>query len=376
VLEEGRRAILAWSRTVDETLLQLTAATPGGLPTPPGKGARSAENAAYLRTLTPEQLALVAGKDGLSADLRDQANRILLDRERADLRNRIAAERAEAKAAVGPGGDARRLTSTRAADELQRKLDALDALSTRIRPRAADDDAGYFLLDYNSAGDGRAVVATHNPDTAANVATFVPGADTDLRTLPGTIDRIDTLHQAAGRSGSPSTSVIAWLDYDSPSGLEVGGNKYANDAAKDLDSFQHGLRTSHVGPESHNTVVGHSYGALVAGTAARQETLPIDDFVSVAGTGAGASHARDLNLPIDHVWATEATADNVADLGRFLGGNRPDPFGDAFEAQQFVSDAPVPLPIDAHSQAFYDHPQNTGLNNLGEIIAGRTPSHR
>jgi hypothetical protein len=58
------------------------------------------------------------------------------------------------------------------------------------------------------------------------------------------------------------------------------------------------------------------------------------------------------------VWATEATADDLGDWGRF------------------VSDAPVPFPIDAHSQYFYNDPRNTGLNNLGDIIAGRTPSHR
>ena len=252
----AQEMVLAWQQGVDEAFQRqsnLLAPFGGPLPTPPPKGATPQQYAAYLSTLNEEQLRIVAGKDGFAAELRDQANRMLLERERERLRAEIARERAEADAAVGPGGDAERLTSDFHADQLQTTLTRLDKLAERIGGRTPGDDNGYFLLGYDSAGDGRAVVATHNPDTAANVATFVPGADTDLDPghFRGTIDRIDALHAAATRADpGSSTSVIAWLDYDSPPGLLVGFDGYANDAQEDLDSFQHGLRTSHIGEQS------------------------------------------------------------------------------------------------------------------------------
>lgn len=376
--ELGRAAVLGWQRTVDEAWQRAQQpAAAGDLPTPPPKGATPQQHADYLRSLTDEQLRTVAGRDGLAADLRDQANRMILGRERDGLRTEIAALRAKAKAAVGPGGDAERLTSSFRADQLQGTLNTLDGLANRIGDRAPGDDAGRFLLDYDSAGDGRAIVATHNPDTAANVATLIPGASTTLGTFDGTVARTDALHGAATRAGSPSTSVVAWLDYDAPEPYLVGGDIYARDASDELDSFQDGLRASHLGAPSHNTVVGHSYGALVAGIADHDTTLAVDDLVSAGGTGLGVRNAEELAIAPDHVWATEAGTDNVADVGRALNG-RVDAVAPEFGARVFASDAPVPLPSEPHSQYFDDTPDhsNTGLNNIGDIIAGRKPSPR
>jgi alpha/beta hydrolase family protein len=374
-VDSGRAAVLGWQRTVHETWQQVRSSD---VPPPPPKGASPQQHAEYLRTLTDEQLRAVAGRDGLAAELRDQANRMLLNRERDRLRAQI-------DAAGGPGAFRVR--------ELVQTLGKLDRLAARIGERAPGDDNGYFLLHYDTTGeapsrDGEVIVALHNPDTAANVATFVPGATTALDGFDGTINRIDALHGAATRAGSPSTSVIAWLDYDAPDLVNVGYDRYATDASAELDSFQDGLRASHLGNPSHNTVVGHSYGALVAGIADRDTTLAVDDLVSAGGTGLGVDHANDLHVAPDHVWATEATGDNasgedvVADVGRGLGLGRPnaaDPnfYGPGLSGQAFESDAPVQLPSGPHSQYFDDTPdhRNPGLENIGDIIAGRRPSH-
>ena len=68
-------------------------------------------------------------------------------------------------------------------------------------------------------------------------------------------------------------SVTTWMGYDSPMNVftDAPSTSYAHDGAPALDSFQAGLRASHVdvaaaGP-SVNTVIGHSYGSTLVGAA-------------------------------------------------------------------------------------------------------------
>lgn len=390
MLADGRAAVLGWQQTVEAAwqrnsdlltpqALQAPpgplgpATPPGEIPAPPPKGATAEQYAAYLRSLNEEQLRTVANKDGFAAELRDQANRVLLGRDRERLRADIARERA-----AGNSADA---------DALQDRLNRLDVVAQQIRERPPGENNGYFLLGYDPAEDGRAIIARNNPDTAKNVATLVPGATTALdEHFGGTIRRIDALHDAAARAESPSTSVIAWLDYDAPEVNEVPFDSNANNASRDLDAFQDGLRASHIGERSHNTVVGHSYGALVAGITDRDHGLDVDELVSAGGVGLGVDRAADLQIAEGNVWATEVTADNVdgedstADVGRGHGWLRTDPTAPSFGAQEqvFESDAPVSLGNDTHGQYLTDTPdhRNPGLNNIGDIIAGKPPSHR
>ena len=68
-------------------------------------------------------------------------------------------------------------------------------------------------------------------------------------------------------------SVTTWMGYDPPMNVftDAPSTSYAHNGAPALDSFQAGLRASHVdvaaaGP-SVNTVIGHSYGSTLVGAA-------------------------------------------------------------------------------------------------------------
>ncbi|HEV7980258.1 alpha/beta hydrolase [Amycolatopsis sp.] len=74
-------------------------------------------------------------------------------------------------------------------------------------------------MGVDSNDDGKAILAKGNPDTATNVASYVPGTTSDLATFGDEASRGDIMHAAAERAGSPSTSVITWLEYDAPDGL-------------------------------------------------------------------------------------------------------------------------------------------------------------
>jgi pimeloyl-ACP methyl ester carboxylesterase len=254
---------------------------------------------------------------------------------------------------------------------------ALAALAHRLE-RSEPDRA--YLVALDPAGDGRAVVAVGDPDRAAHVVTGVPGAGSDLGDIGGLLARTDRVSAAAG-AGERVSSVL-WLGYDAPEFLGAAGVGSAREGADDLDRFQEGLRATAVGPPAHHTVVGHSYGSLVVGTAARDHHLPVDDVVFVGSPGAGVDRATQLGLPGEHVWASTARFDLIRATA--LADRRPewfdgdvsedrwhgaDPGDHRFGGRTFTS-APGHWynPVAAHS-AYFDE-GSVSLSTLGAITRG------
>lgn len=249
-------------------------------------------------------------------------------------------------------------------------------------------DLPKYLLSIDD--QGRGAIALNNPDNATNVATFVPGTGSELSKINSDVSRCEALLRettsaqqealAKGQSvAGGSTSVVVWYGYNAPPTIpEAGLDKFADDGAPRLDSFQDGLRASHDGAPSHNTIVGHSYGSTVVGTAASGDgSLAVDDLVFVGSPGANVDgDVRDLKLdgisPDDvhaHVYATAAAWDPVPRIGDAAaewvhGWNPADP---DFGATVFTSDPGSPG-MQVHSD--YWEEGNPSLQNQGRIIAG------
>ncbi|OLE28064.1 MAG: hypothetical protein AUG44_08485 [Actinobacteria bacterium 13_1_20CM_3_71_11] len=309
---------------------------------------------AQRRTLLDRHPELVGDLDGVPATDRDVANRVRLARLLAD-----------------PG------TPHRA---------GLLAIGARLD--AAGPDRAY-LLGLSTDGSGRAIVALGDPDTADNVVTSVPGLGGRLDHVADELARIDHL-SAAARHTAPheSTSVIAWLGYDAPDTLVQAADKgRAVGAESALHRFQAGLRATHRGSASHNTVIGLSYGSTVVGFTGHALGLAADDVVLIGSPGVGVAHATDLGLNPAHVWASTARHDvinaaaspvqpGLPPLLRPLFGEHtehlwygPSPAGYAFGAHVFSS-APgrATDPVGTHT-AYFD-PGNPALTNMADIAVG------
>jgi hypothetical protein len=333
----------------------------------------------------------VRNLDGVPATVRDSLNRAALDRE-IDTAN--AALKADQNQGYNPytgggggvpdGGDS----------GLRDRVNGMTALRDRLNGGGPPT----FLLELDTAADGKGVVATGNPDTAANVTTYVPGTMADLNSITGDVHRADVMYDAAQAAGSPSTSVITWVGYDAPDELyNAGSESYADGGKADLQTFQDGLRATHIGPVSHNTVLGHSYGTTTIGHAARDGGLNADDLVFVASPGVGVDQAGQLHLDgvdqahvAEHVHSTTAVNDMIhitngeVNPGPYQPGGPltsdhdialgPDPADPAFDGDVFASAPGTPGPTGrlspaAHSE--YWDPGNPALTTIGDIIAGR-----
>jgi Alpha/beta hydrolase len=234
---------------------------------------------AQRRWLVQHEASLVGRLDGVPAESRDQANRLLLEDQRAGLE-----ERRSELLARRP----RTLAVIRDLVRLGRTLDGIDAIRDRL---AAGTGPRAYLLALDASGDGRAVVAVGNPDRADNVLTYVPGMTSDLPGVGGELNRTDAMapdfiHEAM-RAGQ------------------------AHDAGPALHRFQEGLRATHDGPPAHQAVLGHSYGSLVVGATARDYGLAADSLVFVGSPGVGVDHAGQLGVPPSRVWSSTAYDDVI-----------------------------------------------------------------
>ncbi|MEV4612557.1 alpha/beta hydrolase [Kitasatospora sp. NPDC049258] len=324
-------------------------------------GTDPAACAAWWAALTPDQrrshLALHPAElgrlDGLPSAVRDQANRLVLDQRLDELQ-----QGGPSTFGLTDAGYNERVAALKA---IKLKLDQGDG---------APEPHRLFLLGLDPEGDGRAVVATGDPDRARHTAVFVPGTGTVLAGVPGQIDHIRRLQGAAEASAGPGepVAVVSWLGYDAP---EWGNGSVARTgrgdaAAEPLRRFTAGLGAARGGgPPGHTTVIGHSYGCYAVGAAARGGSgLGADEIIALAGPGMGVDRASALQLDPAHVWVGTARDDGIQAVAGTVFGAEPQsrPFG----ARR--------IEVDTSGHSGYWEPGSESLRNQGRIIAGRPPS--
>ena len=169
-------------------------------------------------------------------------------------------------------------------------------------PYATWVDDGRQFLEFDRAR-GTAVEAVGDLAHATRIAVLVPGVDTELadfdRGLGGVTRRAPAWQARAlvaelhATDPSARVAVVAWLGYRTPSGmgLDAIGEGRARAGAAALVAFVDALTARYSG--AHVTLVGHSYGAIVAGLAAPH--LPqVRDLVTLGAPGMGVDRAADL----------------------------------------------------------------------------------
>ncbi|MFI5757338.1 alpha/beta hydrolase [Streptomyces sp. NPDC051569] len=317
--------------------------------------ALSPEERREYATLYPRE---IGATDGLPTTVRDDANRTALTQELNAIEE----------------GDPKALYPGASQDELNQRQHNLQLLRDRIEQGdSAPPGKELYVLGYDSEGEGRAIIAMGNPDTADHTGVLVPGTNTTMDSVPGQLTRLGKLQDAAGRNepDGGSVAMVSWLGYDAPEASatdfnSVGGTGRAHDAAPDLRQFVEGTRASHEGPPSHTTVLGHSYGSTVVGAAAAGgQGLGADDVLVVGSPGMTVDRASDLQMDPDHVWAGGAKDDGVIDWASdlTLGDN---PLEEPFGGRNFT--------VDTSGHSGYWDEGSASLDNQGKIIAGVPPA--
>lgn len=318
---------------------------------------------------------LIGSADGVPADARDQANRLLLE---GDL-DILSAKQEDG---VITGDEELVLRNAHRTQEgLAHAADYRDPLGRQ---------PGGQLWLYDPAafdGDGRIGIVVGDLDTAEDVAVRVPGITNDADDIPKLTSEAIALHESATYHGSDSVASLIWLGYDTPESFadkatltegraEDGGARLADDISGILASR---------GDDPHLTVIGHSYGSTtVAHAASAGSGIDADEVVLVGspGAGGGNDHASDLTVgnPDADVWVGRNSRDAVTylgdegtvDLGTLFGaGLGRNPAEDTFGATRFEAEDPGKgyyVGIDQHGHYF--DPDTESLANMGRIVVG------
>jgi pimeloyl-ACP methyl ester carboxylesterase len=172
------------------------------------------------------------------------------------------------------------------------------------------------------------------------------------------------------------TAAVMWLGYDAPDAIPAAvGDGSAGGAVADLSRFQTGLRTTHEGPASHHTVLGHSYGSTAIGHTALRSGVDADALIFVGSPGVDADHAGDLTgdvagVPPGQVWATRAEHDIIRRVPEWNWLHGTDPTRGDFGARVFTSDSGDPGNEFATHSAYWD-PDNAARRNIAYIVTGQ-----
>lgn len=335
----------------------------------PGSGAvlcRQAspeEAAAYWAALSPAERAaviqqypdVIGATDGLPAGARDEANRILLQRDLAL-----------------PDGDPRR-----------ENAETVSASLTRIETEHFDPRTGQpveaQLLIYDpeaDSGDGRAAIVIGDADTADNVAFVVPGITNQVSTMPDQTGDGWNVYREAREGAAPdeTTAVVVWSGYDEPDDQwaeATATQDRADDGGALLAASYNGLMVSRT-DDPYTTVIGHSYGSTVVSYAVTKYDIHPDNVVFIGSPGAGQADNADDLYPSD-VWVGLASTDNV-DHSSVVTDLGTDPADDAFGATQFQAEV-VNKDDGASGSVAGDHSRyladnSESLYNITSIIVG------
>ncbi|GGR66602.1 hypothetical protein GCM10010252_00280 [Streptomyces aureoverticillatus] len=369
------------------------------MPQPPSKGDPKA-NAEWWKGLDADEKAAwiamrpdsVGNLDGLPSTVRDEANRMVLAEARGNAQVEYETwlkknpEPARYTDYINP------MTGTimkgvkvdnpawekweEARKNAHKSIDGMDAIQRRFdasgfksAPDSTKSLPEAYLLGFSTEGDGRAIVANGNPDTADHQAVYVPGTSAELGKAEGDINRaVKVWNSADGLAGGKSVSTITWIGYDAPDTVEKDApfEHYAYDGAPAFNRFLDGLGASHTGEtEPHRTVIGHSYGSTLIGAAAETGRLNADDVVFAGSPGVKVSGADEMDVPKGHVWNEEAKGDVVPDMGRFGhgGGIFIVPSDPIFGANQMLTDT------EGHS-GYWDE-KSMSLLNQARVVAGQ-----
>ena len=345
---------------------------------------------ALFRTLSPDdarRLVLLhpslGGVDGVPADDRIAANRVLVAVALADRQEQLALLERRRDRLVDdwqPWNDDD-LDGT-AADAAARVAfyESLLSEPTSVLGRRPDEPAtvhGHQVLLFSDDGDGAfAELWGRLDDRTADVGVLVPGTGTDITDV-GRFSEDRVLRFAAERS-SGDLAMVAWMGGDLPDSVlrDAPFRDYAESLGPRLRDFTYGLD---VPDRADVTVAGHSYGGAVVGVAER-EGLLADRVLHIesAGAGHGVVDVDDYAHPEVARYSMTAPGDPIAltqgvEVGTTGHGADPDRLSGVVRLETGRVDAGDPRSDlvegpGSHSGVF--DPASTAWRNMYEVFTG------
>lgn len=253
---------------------------------------------------------LIGNLDGVPFSVRNRANTLELNRTISDMETQL-------KGHLGKGV---RL-------QMQRSLQTLRSVQKAATTPAGGASRSLVILDVS--GETRAAIAVGDLATARFVSYLVPGMYFSVEEqVVDWAKTADTLYaeqkQWLRRSfgcracaGTPGVATVAWIGYQTPQLLNVGGLQLATEGSDYLEHALDGIRALRSGDEPYVTIMAHSYGSTAALMALERHTVAVDALALLGSPGSDAQSVTDLNVANNNVYVGQAGFDPVVHTAFF-----------------------------------------------------------
>lgn len=227
------------------------------------------------------------------------------------------------------------------------------------------------LLAFDPRSSGYVTEVFGDLASADQIGVLVPGVGWDLdkimtRTSAAKANPIRGAEalQAEMQRLKPGvrTAIVVWLGYDPPAGIDrvAARSERAIQGVPGLVRFVNDLPAA-----AKITLIGHSYGSVVAGRAVSGMGGKVSDLVALASPGMDVGSVADLGTKA-RVWAARTEDDPIGltphlRVGGY--GHESDPVTPDFGAKVFGTGS-------AHGHGDYYLPGTESLTNVARIILG------
>lgn len=243
-------------------------------------------------------------------------------------------------------------------------------------------------------GRGKAAIAIGNPDWARNTAVIVPGTGSSVKSgwLAGGRNDAAVLYDQSALADPDSTSVIAWMGYETPDSFtdpDIGNTTLARQGGNLLAADVNGLGVTHNGP-ANITVIGHSYGSTTVADAFANSGMHANNAILLGSPGTDlARSAADFQLPEGgHVYVGAASSDPITwvpqlgstaqnylndKLGDLVGASAGlgfDPAADSFGSIRFHAEVPGADGLNPADHSYYYTVGSESLRAMTDIVTG------
>ncbi|MFF1878800.1 alpha/beta hydrolase [Leifsonia sp. NPDC058230] len=265
---------------------------------------------------------VIGNLEGVPYSVRGRANLIDLSRTIADTDRRLE---------TGTGRAAR--------IELRQKLTALENVQTALKKK---DGVKRTLVSLDTSIDAKASIVIGDLSTAEYVSVLVPGMYMSVgeqivdwaKTAQNLYDQQTSMLRRVlgprGGQGTPGVATVAWIGYQTPVLMNIGGMKLANEGADSLERTLEGIQSLRQADPPYLSVFAHSYGSTAALLALERHTVTVDALALMGSPGSDAQSVAALSVRDGNVFVAQATLDPVAHSA-FFGS---DPGSPSYGAQR------------------------------------------
>ena len=206
--------------------------------------------------------------------------------------------------------------------ELKRKLTALDNVEKALTKH---DGVTRTLVALDTSDDAKASIVVGDLATAKYVSVLVPGMYMSVgeqivdwsRVAQDLHDQqagwLKRLHGSRGSAaGTPGVAVVAWIGYQTPVLMNIGGTTLAKAGADSLERTLQGIVALRAGDEPYLSVLAHSYGSTAALLALERGTVTVDALALMGSPGSDAQSVTALSVRDGNVFVGQAQLDPIA----------------------------------------------------------------